>query len=321
VDFSNTLIRIIAALSIAAITWKLAVIIPQGITYEGIEVGDVGVTVVGMERWLNGFDAYGLYTGEQEILYQYPFTGMLLATPLLLIPLSWLVPVFCSISAGVLAYALLNKGEIWRYALFLSIPFISSVHSAQWTPLMMASLNLPALLPLALLKPHTALPLLAAGNWKKWTILVSAGILLISLILYPTWPMDWLRQGNIRVYDGFIPILTWPGILLLLLLPLWRSRNARLLLALSIMPQRLWYDQLLLYMVPDSPVEMFTLVIGSWIVIITNNLLGWQKPFASQDPRAQILVVVLLYLPLAFFKLKKSGIVSKWYRRFFPVTV
>jgi hypothetical protein len=87
------------------------------------------------------------------------------------------------------------------------------------------------------------------------------------------------------------------------------------------MPQRLWYDQLLLYMVPDSPVEMFTLVIGSWIVITTNNLLGWQKPFASQDHRAQILVVVLLYLPLAFFKLKKSGIVSKWYRRFFQVTV
>jgi hypothetical protein len=317
-DFSNPILRIAASLSMAAIGWKLTDILLPAITYKGIRVGDIGVTVIGIQRWLSGENAYSLYHSDHQILYQYPFTGLLLTSPLLLIPLVWLVHVFCSISTGILAYALLNKGEMWRYLLFLSIPFFSSIHSAQWTPLLAASLIIPALLPLALLKPHTALPLLAVGKWKKWIVIVSAGILLLSFILYPTWPLDWLKQSNVLEYDGFIPILTWPGILLLFLLPLWRQRNARLLLALSFMPQRLWYDQLLLFMVPESPPGMLVLVIGSWLVFILNNLLGWASLFGPQDPRAQTLTVVVLYLPTAFIVLKQSGVINKWYRHFVP---
>lgn len=315
-DFTKPILRITAALMMAAIAWQASSIIPQGITYNGIEVGDIGVTVFGMDRWLNGFYVYSLQT-DQGILYQYPFTGLLITAPLLVIPLQWLVPVFCSISTGILAYALLKEGEIWRYLMFISIPFISSLHSAQWTPLLAASLIVPALLPLAVLKPHTALPLIAAGRWNIWTVLVSAGIIIVSFILYPTWPIDWLNQSNVLDYDGFIPILTLPGILLFMLFPLWRQRRARLLLALSLMPQRLWYDQFLLFMVPETPLEMLTLVIGSWLVLIANSLFGWVTPFGPQDRRLHILTTAVLYLPALYMVLRQSGIIQNIQARLF----
>jgi hypothetical protein len=63
---------------------------------------------------------------------------------------------------------------------------------------------------------------------------------------------------------------------------------------MALIPQRIWYDQLLLFLVPSSAWPLSILVSLSWVAAAVSpgvNLI------AQQDPRAWLAVVCLLYLP------------------------
>lgn len=93
-------------------------------------------------------------------------------------------------------------------------------------------------------------------------------ILIVSLIVQPTWPWEWLAV--LGAHPNVIPLLTPLGPCLLLALYHWRTARGRLFIGLALVPQRLFYDQLLLWLIPSSARMMAALIGVSWLTYF-----GW----------------------------------------------
>jgi len=173
---------------------------------------------------------------------------------------------------------------------FFSASFWLALGWVQWSPLVMAGALLPTLLPAALAKPNLGLPLLLTYPSRKG-LFASLILLLLSFAILPTWVQDWL--GNLGQNRHSLPLLQFPGPLLLLALLRWRDRKARLLLLLALLPQRLiFYDQLLLWLIPQTKGEHLFLSLLSWL-----GFFGWLHFSGPTVAFAPPWVVNFFYLP------------------------
>jgi hypothetical protein len=181
------------------------------------------------------------------------------------LPFAWMRPevaggVFYGISSALMAFGLSRHGY-HRLLVFLAYPYWAGLITAQWTPLIVASAFLPPLLPVTLAKPQLGLPVLLTRATRRG-LLACAVVIAISFLILPRWP--WLWVGNLHNYARFIPLLVWPGPLLALALLRYRARDARLLLLMAIMPQRWFYDALILWLIPRSRRELCATILISW---------------------------------------------------------
>jgi hypothetical protein len=197
----------------------------------------------------------------------YPLPALFVAAPFALLPAPFGAALFFGLSSALLAYAL-TRDRWWPLLLFVAAPYWSGIRFAQWAPLMTATLLLPALLPLAICKPNIGLPVLLSRP-SRAGLAGLALILALSLVILPTWPLDMWR--NTARHQNYTPLLTFPGPLLLLALVRWRDWRARLLLALSVLPQGA-NDPLPLFVLARTPVEAALAAALSWI-----GLLGWHE--------------------------------------------
>jgi hypothetical protein len=295
--------RVLLAVAVGLAAAITTAALPAPVTWQGAAVGDIGVPLLSMDKWLAGEAPYPVTITAGATIPANPFTTMLAMAPFLLVPLALVAPLFMGLSSGLLAYGLLRDDEYWRLLAFLSTPYWFAVYTVQWSPLLSAALLLPGLLVLAPVKPQLGLVLLASGRWN-WRRLLATGLfVLVSLALYPAWPLDFLREGGAAFYDGRSPVLgggvagAGYGVLAAAtVLLFWREWRARLLLALALVPQRLWYDQLLLFVVPQSLRAMLLLVACSWGVVLLAAAFGWLTLTNFPD-QAWALVVLGLYLP------------------------
>ena len=220
-------------------------------------------------------------------LIPYPLPAALVALPLAPLPLPLGASLFVGTTSGLLAFGLVRNGEWWRLLTFASAPYCLAVRCVQWSPLMMAILFFPALMPLVLVKPQFALPV-ALTRLTRRRVVACLCFLLASLAIDPTWPTRWLPQ--IKPYGGFIPALVFP----VLLLPVyrWREPGVRHFLLMACMPQhRYLYDSLLLWTIPASFREMLALTFTSWIACVAGFfLVGFREHGAA-------LMVAGIYLP------------------------
>ena len=241
---------------------------------------------------LGGSDAYSAvcityHNGVPWIVN--PLTTAMVFLPLTKLTLEHATIVVLFLSSALMAYGLLANGDPVRLLLFFSVPFIHAWYYAQWSPLMLAVALLPALLPLALIKPHTGLPALLC-NLTRGRVLGLALFGLASLLILPAWPWEWLAQAN--TYDGFIPMLTVPGVLLLALLRRWRDGDARYLLLCALAPQRnVYYDMLIVAAVLRSRFELLIWFTSGWIMFGAKIYFGYDLP--------DWVAVCCLYLPAA----------------------
>jgi hypothetical protein len=97
---------------------------------------------------------------------------------------------------------------------------------------------------------------------SKRGIAASIVVLLVTFALLPRWPMLWV--GHFQNYARFIPLLVLPGPLLLVALWRYRDRGAHLLLLMALMPQRWFYDMLILWLIPKSRREIVWTAFVSW---------------------------------------------------------
>ncbi|HEY6136190.1 MAG TPA: hypothetical protein VI670_00330 [Thermoanaerobaculia bacterium] len=288
--------NVLPALLIGIAAGIAAYAMPHPIRLGGVEVGDIGPPLAGMQSFLHGGSPYeiGLRRGT---LSNYPFMAMLVVAPLLLVPLWLAAPIFCGVSAALLGYGVLREGKRWRLLLFLSAPFVSSLHSVQWTPLLTAALFIPPLLALFSVKPQVGLALVAAGRWNRVAIVGAAALVLLALLIDPYWPRDWLAHLTPQAYLGRSPLLVVPGFLLAAAALAARAREGRLLLAQAIPPQRYFYDQLPMLLVPRTAAQMVILVAASWIAPAASIALRWWDPSSgAQDLRSWTLYVATFHL-------------------------
>jgi hypothetical protein len=232
-------------------------------------------------------------------LEQYPLTAAFFA-----LPFAWLRPevaggLFYGLSSALLAFGLSRRG--YHYLLvFLAYPYWAGTFTVQWPPLIMAGAFFPLLLPVTLAKPQVGLPV-ALTHLSKRGILASGVLVVLTLVVMPRWPLLWMRQlGN---YEHFIPLLILPGPLLALALLRWRNRDAWLLFLTACMPQRWFFDSLILWLIPKTRREILITALFSWGA----GIWRWYHIPHSFTQVGQW-AVVFIYLPML------GVLIARWLR-------
>ncbi len=263
--------RLAAALAVGLISAALAGLRLAG---AGVLAADFTWAWRGAQLLLAGQNPYALITPTgaypfNDFLY-YPLPALLLAAPLAWLSGPLAGAVFVGISSGLLCWGLLREG--WqRLLIFVSPPYLYALFSAQWSPLIMAAALLPDLAFALAAKPNLGLAVLVAYPSRR-RLLIFGAALALSLLVLPSWPLDML--GHISAHLNYTPLISWYGPLILLALPFWRAAPARLLLAMALMPQRLLYDQLPLWLIPQTPRQLQLMTLASWAGVLLGLALG-----------------------------------------------
>jgi hypothetical protein len=257
---------------------------------------------------LDGGDPYRLMWWMQLPALHTPFNYPLPAIGMGL-PFVWLrqqnaAIAFVACSAGLLGFAL-TLNDFDRVPVLFSVPFIFAAQLSQTSFLMLALALLPAAAGLIVMKPNIGLALFA---WRpRWWSVIAGGLLLIGTVaISPGWPAEWLALVRTSPTHS-APISTGVGALALLALLRWRRPEARLLIAMALVPHGLYfYDELPLWLVAASRREALLLTGASWA--------GWAIWLAtSGGPGAPHLrdaapwLVVSLYVPCTWLILRRPN--------------
>ncbi len=224
----------------------------------------------------------------------YPLTAAIFGLPLLWVKREVAAGLFFGISSGLLAFTLTRHGYA-RLLIFLAYPYWAAMLTVQWAPLLMAGALLPWLLPVTAAKPQMGAPVFLAYFSKRG--LIGCFVLLaITLVLLPTWPVEWMRTlgpAGLRFEGYFVPLLALPGPALLL--ALWRREDpdSHLLLLCSAAPQHWFYDTFVLWLIPQSRQEILATVFLSWGAGLTRWYL---TPHSWTEVGAW--AVLWIYLPM-----------------------
>jgi hypothetical protein len=164
--------------------------------------------------------------------------------------------------------------------------------------LIIAGALFPPLLPATLAKPQLGLPVLLTRA-TRIGLLACTLVAALSFLILPRWPWLWLT--NLHQYVYFIPILVLPGPLLALALLRFRSRDARFLLFMALVPQRWFYDMLVLWLIPKSWRELSLTVLVSW----TAGLWRWYY-FPHSITQVGRWALLAFYLPMLVVVLSRK---------------
>jgi hypothetical protein len=240
------------------------------------------------------------------------------------VPLAWLHPVsglavFAAISGGCLAWVLSRDGY-QRFPLFFSPAYMWSAGSGQWSILLAAAALAPSLTWLATAKPTIGL---AAVAWKPSRRVVALNLvaLAVCFAVRPRWLSEWAAASTAVARTNYSLPLTVvaTGSLLLLVLARWRRPEARLLAVMVSVPQTfLFYDQLLLWLVPATFTESMILTTLGWVARAAYGT-GFLALLGAPPDQFSSLAVALarlmgavfvagLYLPCALMVLRRPNV-------------
>jgi hypothetical protein len=191
----------------------------------------------------------------------------------------------------------------------LSANLLNAVVQGQWSPLLTAAAVLPPLTWIWVAKPTVGAALFAAFPSRR-AVVGGLVVLLLSLLVFPTWPLRWLDA--IRESNHMAPVARAGGFVLLLALVRWRQPEARLLVALACVPQTIGlYETLPLFLIPKSRWQGYFLAVMSYLAAFGQAILvprlpdsSWEANNAARWP----FIFLLLYLPaLVMLLLPRQG--------------
>jgi hypothetical protein len=290
--------------AVGAFTWH--------ITHPSFWPADFQFYYLATRLWTGGINPYDLrpFTPPWPLSDRvfYPLPSLILTTPFTWLRIDVAQVVFVTAASGLLAWRL-SRNAIWPLLLFASPSFLFAALTGQWSPW----LTFAALTPSAgfLL---VAKPTLGLACWcyrpSRWHVATGAAITLVSLALIPSWPRAWLDNLH-EVVGHPAPITYQWGPLLALATLRWRTREARFLLAMALVPQLLFfYDQLPLFFVCRTRGEALAFIgwgMAVMMVYLIPAFVGFGGPWA----------MVACYLPALLIVLRRpnEGPAFQWIER------
>lgn len=229
-----------------------------------------------------------------DMWFMYPLTASLAVLPLAFAPVQLAGALFVAAGAALLTYALSTNGmgKLWILA---SAPFGMAVVLAQWSPILIAAAFLTPLAWLLTCKPIGLALFVARPGWRAASL--CAAFLALAFAVQPSWLLQWVRNAQTVSAHG-APVLHPLGALSLLALLRWRRPEARLVGAMTLIPQNLYfYDQLPLLLVARSGRSTFLLVVLSWVAWGLTKWRCTDTHFCGHE--AQIPILALVYAPAA----------------------
>jgi hypothetical protein len=188
--------------------------------------------------------------------FYYPGTAAVLMAPFGALPHQFAAALFTSLGLGLLVWSV----QGWRRWIVLSAPALEALLLGQWSPWLTAAAGLPWLGFIWAAKPSIGVPLFA-GWPSRWALYGGLGVVILSLVLLPHWPLDWLNEvRNTAHYKA--PIQRAGGFLLLLAWAQWRRPEARMLGMLALVPHTTSvYELLPLLLIPQTG-RSFAVLLG-----------------------------------------------------------
>jgi len=230
----------------------------------------------------------------------YPLPAVLYAVPFALLPVEAARVAFSAFAAASLGWALGPRVRT-HWPLLLSAAFIISSSRAQWAPVLLAAAWAPVLGFATIAKPNVGLASLAGLN-RRGLITALAGcatVLALCFIVRPGWFGSWIEAIRTAPHIQSAALLLPAGPLLLLAALRWRRPEARLFLALVILPHTpSLYDLLLLFFacrtVRETLVLAFLTQALYWVIVLFGSFNTFDA-YAEGVGRAAVLIV---YLPV-----------------------
>lgn len=244
-----------------------------------------------------------------DMWFMYPLTAAMAVVPLAPLSAQLAGALFAALGAGLLTYALTvhGMGRLW---LLVSAPFCMSIVLAQWSPILMASSLLLPLTWLLTAKPIGLALWLSRPSWKG--AVLCALFVALSFALQPGWLAEWIRNTRHMPHHG-VPLTHPLGALALLALLRWRTPEGRLVAAMAVMPQNLWYyDQFPLLLAARSGRGALVLALCTWGAWGITKLRCSDPYFCG--PEAEAPILALLYLPALLMVLLGDD-PRRWWRR------
>ena len=278
---------------------------------------DLDQLVGAAHGWMAGQNPYDMVGPGRAVEWAfpllYPFTAVMLVAPLALLPVpqAW----FSGASIAIFVWAITSRRE-FRFAAFALATFtvFHAARMVQWSPLLVGGALLPVWGFVLACKPTIGGALWIAYPNRR-SLAGSVGLLVVSLIAWPGWPVEWwkaLQQtGHMQA-----PITYWGGPLILLALLKWRRPEARLLAALGCVPQTAFmYEALPLFLIARKYEEGFLLALASYAVLVAVKAYeptwqGW-SPEAMYVAERQVLgqwLVWVMYLPCLAMVLRRPNV-------------
>jgi hypothetical protein len=237
----------------------------------------------------------------------YPLPAVLVAVPFTILPIALARPAWDIVIGSAFAIALWRVRGPYALLALLSGAYLFAMRNGQTTPLLVAASLFPALGFLLTIKPNTGLALWCARPTRP-AIIGGILVLLLSVVLVPSWPHDWWAAIHQRTTHIKPPILRPFGFLLLLAGLRWRTPEGRLLLATALIPQNTLPHELVpLALIPTNPVEMAIYVAGSWLAMALTAV-GEDRATSLSGLVADTWPTLLLgvYLPMLWLVLRRG---------------
>ena len=240
--------------------------------------------------------------------FPYPLPAVLLAVPFTALPLSLARPVFDLLVGAAFVYALWRHRGPYALIAVASGAYLLAMWNGQTTPLIVAAALVPALGIFLAVRPNTA-----AALWIAWpslrTLLAASLVLVLSLVVLPSWPWDWWLALPLDHTPMMPPILRPFGFILLLAALRWRIPEGRLILAIAFIPQTtLPYELVPLALIPANRLEMGIYVAGTWIAVAAAEGLYLSESMGHWNVSGWPVTLGAVYIPMLYlvFRRQKS---------------
>jgi hypothetical protein len=311
-------IALLVGLAAAAFNWATKVHLGRATDFQQL--------VAAARALLAGADPYGVvgpgmvYDWPWRLLY--PLPAVLIAAPFSAEAFPFGVGAMCFVFVGAASFTFaITHDGLHRVPLLMSVPALWAFWWAQWSPILAAATVLPFLGFVYAAKPTIGIALFA----YRPRISALLGIILIvgvSFLAHPDWLAGWLGAVSHSDTGHFLIPIRWPGgALVLLALLRWRRPEARLLIAMSLVPQSpTFYDYLPLAFIPGTYRESVTLTVLTYAVM-TLTVVGAPGYELTQNlPISASTSVLLVYLPCLIMILRRpnEGTLPRWLLRRIP---